>query len=60
MKKVLLCFLIATAFVCKEVKSNIRFSSDLFRRCENDEVVCYVAEVYKGGGISCKWKEKAE
>lgn len=60
MKKVLLCFLIASAFVCEKVKSDVRFDSLWFKRCENDEVVCYVVEAYHGGGISCKWKEKLQ
>jgi hypothetical protein len=28
----------------------------LIKRCENDEVICYVYQ--KEGGISCKFKEK--
>ena len=57
MKKVLLCFLIATAFTCKKIDFGIL---DSIWRCENDEVICYNYNYAHGTGISCKWKEKAE
>jgi len=54
MKKVLLCFLIATAFTCKKIDFGIL---DSIWRCENDEVICYNYNYGHGTGLSCKWKE---
>ena len=53
MKKILCCLIIVTAFTCKSVYSNLY--NEIYR-CENDEVVCYIYDGFKKGGVSCKFK----
>lgn len=55
MKKILWGLMIVTAFTCKTVYSII--NNEIYR-CENDEVVCYIYDGIKKGGISCKFKEQ--
>ena len=56
MKKILL--LLMLSMTCETVKTS-RFYPDL-TRCENDEVICYLLNVYKKGGLSCNFKTGAE
>lgn len=52
MKKFMLSLLLVTPLVCKVMNSGW----GAIKRCENDEVICYV--YHTEGGISCKFKEK--
>ena len=57
MKKFLFSLMLVTSFTCDII-------SDGIKRCENDEVICYVydtgwagiAKSGRGAGISCKFK----
>jgi hypothetical protein len=55
MKKVLLCFLLVTSFVCERIRFGI---ADWILRCENDEIICYNYNSRQGTSLSCKWKEE--
>lgn len=57
MKKFMLSLLLVTPLVCESVNPT-GFISERYKRCENDEVVCYVLIGSRRGGISCKFKEK--
>lgn len=48
--------LFVLTFFCQEIDSN-KFAYT-FIRCENNEVVCYMFDGYKKGGMNCKFKEK--
>ena len=58
MQKILLSLMLVTSFTCNYI-------SDGIKRCENEEVICYVydtgwagfAKSGRGAGISCKFKE---
>lgn len=52
MKKFMLSLLLVTPLVCTKMNSDV----GEIKRCENDEVICYV--YYSDGGMSCKFKEK--
>ena len=39
------------------VKVHQQADSNIYRY-ENEEVICYIYEGYKAGGLSCKWKGK--
>lgn len=57
MKKFLFSLMLVTSFTCDII-------SDGIKRCENDEVICYVYDTGwagitksgRGAGISCKFK----
>ncbi len=52
-------FLLALTMTCQNVEkgnSYIRGVWSSIYRCENEEVVCYIAEQSNGSGISCKFK----
>ena len=55
MKRIFL-FLVAMTMICDKVKTPFGQGGS-FRRCENDEVVCYTYDWGYGSGVSCKWKE---
>lgn len=57
MKKFLWSLMIVTAFTCKSVYST--FNNEIYR-CENDEVICYIFDGLKKGGIFCKFKEQEQ
>lgn len=57
MKKILWSLMIVTAFTCESVYST--FNREIYR-CENDEVVCYIYDGIKKGGVSCKFKEQEQ
>ena len=48
--------LVALTMICDKVKTPFGQGGS-FRRCENDEVVCYTYDWGNGSGVSCKWKE---
>ena len=52
MLKSLLSLMIVATMTCETVLNNL---TTTIKRCENNEVVCYM-NVYNGG-ISCKFKE---
>lgn len=56
MKKIIFILFLITFLDCKvlELKGYKNLSS--ITRCENKEVVCYILEGVKRGGISCKFK----
>ena len=54
MKKFLLSLILVTPLVCESVYDS--FVAAL-RRCENDEVVCYV---YAGYSMQCQFKVQAD
>lgn len=56
MKKILL--LLMLSMTCEKVETS-RFYPNLVR-CENDEVVCYLFDAYKAGGLSCEFKTGVE
>jgi len=39
---------------CVRVKSDN--TNQDFRRCENDEVICYTNQQFRGSGLSCHFK----
>lgn len=53
----MLSLLLVTPLVCKSVNST-GFLTERYKRCENEEVVCYVLLGSRRGGMSCKFKEK--
>lgn len=55
MKRIFL-ILVALTMICDKVKTPFGQGGS-FRRCENDEVVCYAYDWGNGSGVSCKWKE---
>lgn len=57
MKKFMLSLILVTPLVCKSVNPT-GFISERYKRCENDEVVCYVLIGSRRGGLSCKFKEE--
>lgn len=57
MKKFMLSLLLVTPLVCESVNPT-GFITDSYKRCENDEVICYVLIGSRRGGLSCKFKEK--
>ena len=56
MKKIIL--LLMLSMTCEKVETP-RFYPNLFR-CENDEVVCYIFDAYREGGLSCNFKTGVE
>lgn len=44
----------------EEQKTNIKCvhlkGGQFFQRCENDEVICYTNQQYRGSGLSCHFK----
>lgn len=57
MKKIILILFLITFLDCKVLETKGFNSLSSITRCENEEVVCYVFEGVKKGGISCKFKE---
>ena len=57
MMKILWSLMIVTAFTCQSVYST--FNYEMYR-CENDDVVCYIYDGMKKGGVSCKFKEQSD
>ena len=56
MKKIKNIFLLlALSFVCKEQIISSFYGVTLLR-CENEEVVCYIFNGAKKGGITCNFK----
>lgn len=56
MKKIKNIFLLlALSFVCKEQIISTFYGLSLYR-CENEEVICYIANGAKKSGIFCNFK----
>ena len=53
--KYLLSLILVTAMTCETIHTGHWYK---IRRCENDEVICYV--YFVDGGISCKFKEQEQ
>lgn len=52
MNKKIFILIIGLIFTCEVVKPS-SFQEDGIKRCVNEEVICYVYEGYRRGGIDC-------
>lgn len=56
MKKIIFSLFLMTFLDCKVLETKGVSILSSITRCENKEVICYILEGYKKGGISCKFK----